>query len=231
MQQVNVVNRRNQRRRNTIMRIIGIALVVVAFVILGIRFIENHRHPVAQTEYGWNLIVVNRDHYVPKDFSEDIVELSNGERIDARIYPELQAMMNAAREDGLNLQVASGMRTRAEQQQIFDEKVAAYQNEGASKREAQQLAKQWVAVPGTSEHELGIAVDINEDEGSMSEEIYNWLAAHAHEYGFIQRYPENKVDITHVSHEPWHYRYVGKEAAQAMNSTGMCLEEYVELIT
>ena len=85
------------------------------------------------------------------------------------------------------------------------------------------LAEEWVALPGTSVHELGLAVDIN---GAVYA-IYPWLQEHSYEYGFIFRYPEDKQDLTGVAEEVWHYRYVGKEAAQAIHDQGICLEEYL----
>ena len=90
------------------------------------------------------------------------------------------------------------------------------------------MASEWVAAPGTSEHQLGIAVDINADKTkSTNDEVYAWLAEHAWEYGFILRYPKNKESITGTGYEPWHYRYVGKEAAKKIQQEGCCLEEYV----
>ena len=82
---------------------------------------------------------------------------------------------------------------------------------------------------GTSEHQLGIAVDINADKSkSSNDEVYTWLAANAHNYGFILRYPQGKQEITGTSYEPWHYRYVGVDAAREIYERGICLEEYFE---
>ena len=91
-------------------------------------------------------------------------------------------------------------------------------------REAVELAEQWVARPGTSEHQLGLAVDIN---GAVYD-IYLWLEENSWKYGFIFRYPAYKTDLTGVAGEVWHYRYVGKEAAQEIHEQGVCLEEYLE---
>jgi len=132
---------------------------------------------------------------------------------------------------GYGLFVREGYRTQEEQQQLLDEKIEAYENEGKSKSEAKKLAEQWVAIPGTSEHQLGIAVDINADTTkSSSDDVYSWLAENAHKYGFIKRYPSDKTDITGVINEPWHYRYVGTEAALEIYSQGMCLEEYIDTL-
>ncbi|MBQ8575163.1 MAG: M15 family metallopeptidase [Clostridia bacterium] len=184
---------------------------------------------VASTEHGWNLILINKDNYIPEDYEVELLKLSNGEKVDERIYPELQAMFDDARSTGLELFVAQGYRTATEQQKLLDQKQEAYEKEGNSPAEAKELAEKWVAVPGTSEHQLGIAVDINADtEKCKAEDVYNWLAENAHKYGFINRYPADKTDITGIIYEPWHYRYVGKEAAREIYEKGICLEEYIE---
>ena len=193
--------------------------------------LDNITHHVASEDNGWNLILVNRDSYIPDDYQVELTELSNGKKVDSRIYPELQEMFNDARAQGYGLFVREGYRTQEEQQQLMDEKIEAYENEGKSKSEAKKLAEQWVAIPGTSEHQLGIAVDINADTTkSSSDDVYNWLAENAHTYGFIKRYPSNKTDLTGVINEPWHYRYVGKEAASKIYSQGICLEEYIDTL-
>ena len=193
--------------------------------------LDNITHHVASEDNGWNLILVNRNSYIPDDYKVELTELSNGEKVDSRIYPELQEMFNDARAQGYGLFVREGYRTQEEQQQLMNEKIEAYENEGKSKSEAKKLAEQWVAIPGTSEHQLGIAVDINADTTkSSSDDVYSWLAENAHKYGFIKRYPSDKTDITGVINEPWHYRYVGKEAALEIYSQGMCLEEYIDTL-
>lgn len=193
--------------------------------------LDNITHHVASEDNGWNLILVNRNSYIPDDYKVELTELSNGEKVDSRIYPELQEMFNDARAQGYGLFVREGYRTQEEQQQLLDEKIEAYENEGKSKSEAKKLAEQWVAIPGTSEHQLGIAVDINADTTkSSSDDVYSWLAENAHKYGFIKRYPSDKTDITGVINEPWHYRYVGKDAALEIYSQGMCLEEYIDTL-
>ena len=194
-------------------------------------FLGNITHHMASEDHGWNLILVNRENYIPADYEVQLTELSNVKKVDSRIYPELQEMFNAARAQGYGLFVRERYRTQEEQQQLMNEKIEAYENEGKSKSEAKKLAEQWVAIPGTSEHQLGIAVDINADTTKSSrDDVYNWLEENAHTYGFIKRYPSNKTDITGVINEPWHYRYVGKEAASAIYSQGICLEEYIETL-
>ena len=181
-----------------------------------------------ETDGDWKLVLVNRDHRLPRNWQVELEELDNGQRVDSRIYPDLQAMFDDARYDGLELFVAAGYRTAAEQQALLEEKIEEYRAEGRSRREAKELAGQWVARPGASEHQLGIAVDINADSDySSSEALYQWLEDNSWKYGFIHRYPADKTEITGIVNEPWHYRYVGYEAAAAMYDSGQCLEEYL----
>ena len=176
----------------------------------------------------WNLIVVNRWNEIPEDYSVTLTELSNGQKVDSRIYPYLQEMFDAMRADGIYPIVREGYRTAEEQQEILDERIQRYRNEGYLRYMAERIAKEWVAVPGTSEHQLGIAVDINADKTqSTNEDVYQWLADHAYQYGFILRYPQGKGDITGAEYEPWHYRYVGTEAALEIYQSQICLEEYM----
>ena len=148
--------------------------------------------------------------------------------MDSRIYPQLQKMFDDMRDDGVYPVVASGYRTEQEQQQIYDESMAEYIEKGYSESDAKTETERWVAIPGTSEHQLGLGVDINADGiNSYGYEVYNWLAQNAYGYGFIYRYPENKVTITGIANEPWHYRYVGVNAATEIYKRGICLEEYL----
>lgn len=187
---------------------------------------------VATTENGWNLILINKGNRIPDDYEVKLFKLTNGQRVDERIYPYLQKMFNDARASGLELFVAQGYRTAEEQQHLLDNKRKAYENEGKSPEEAKKLAEQWVAIPGTSEHQLGIAVDINADtKKCKANDVYKWLEENAHKYGFIKRYPDDKTDITGIINEPWHYRYVGTEAATEIYEQGLCLEEYIESIS
>ncbi len=180
-----------------------------------------------QVSEEWNLIVVNRWNELPEDYSVELTELSNGQKVDSRIYPYLQEMFDAARAEGVYPVVREGYRTAEEQQEILDDKIQTYINQGYSRSRAERTAKEWVALPGTSEHQLGIAVDINADKSKCSnEDVYTWLAENAYKYGFILRYPPGKQEITGTSYEPWHYRYVGVEVAQEIYERGICLEEY-----
>ncbi len=212
------------------------AVIVVLLVIIGTIFFQTgffsgrQDNPSGnETDTSWNLILVNKDHAIPENYDIELMELSNRERIDARIYPELQAMFNDARANGLHLFVRAGYRTEKEQQKIMDNKIKEFQKDGYSKREATALAEEYVAIPGTSEHQLGLSVDINADTSQCSSDsVYKWLDENAYKYGFVKRYPADKTEITGISYEPWHYRYVGAEAAKEMKEKGLCLEEYLQ---
>jgi D-alanyl-D-alanine carboxypeptidase len=178
---------------------------------------------------AWSLILINKWNPIPNDYHVDLTYLSNGQSVDTRIYPELQEMFDVARNDGVYLVVAEGYRTAQKQQSLLGEKIAELKAAGRSAADAKKEAEKWVAIPGTSEHQIGIAVDINADGiHSPGSKVYAWLGKNAWKYGFIPRYPSDKTDITGVSYEPWHYRYVGKEAAEQICRQSLCLEEYLK---
>lgn len=136
-------------------------------------------------------------------------------------------MFDAAREDGIYPIALSGYRTAEREQKIMDEKIEVYKAEGYSHAEARK-EEAWVAVLGTSEHQLGIAVDINGDGiHSSGTEVYKWLNENSYRFGFIRRCPPDKTELTGVSNEPWHYRYDGISAATEMKHQNLCLEEYL----
>ena len=211
------------------MRKLGKIIVRIVVLLCICSFILSLRKEYATEENGWNLILVNRDYYIPQEYTVELVQLDNGEKVDERIYPYLQKMFDVAEKEGVYMVVADGYRTAEEQEELMYAKVAEYQKQVSVKFLAKRMAEKWVAIPGTSEHQLGMAVDINADiTNSSSSEVYGWLEKHAYEFGFIRRYPPNKTEITGISYEPWHYRYVGEEAAKKIYEKDMCLEEYVE---
>lgn len=182
----------------------------------------------------WRLILVNKQHPVPEDYTVELETIKGNMQCDARIISDLIAMFQAADADGVNLAVCSPYRDLSRQEWLFERKIKSYMKNGMSYMEAYSLASQIVMVPGASEHQLGLAIDINcdtytsLDEGFADTEAGKWLAAHCFEYGFILRYPLGKEYITGVEYEPWHFRYVGKEAATVITEQGICLEEFIE---
>lgn len=180
------------------------------------------------------LTLVNFENTIPKDWKVDLVQLNNGQSVDRRIYDDLIAMLQSAKSEGLNPLICSSYRTNEKQEQLYQNKVSEYLSQGYSKVEASDKAAFWVARPGTSEHQLGLAVDIvstkNQrlDRSQENTVEQRWLIQNSWKYGFVLRYPTNKNSITGVGYEPWHYRYVGKEHAKKINELGVCLEEYVK---
>jgi D-alanyl-D-alanine carboxypeptidase len=180
------------------------------------------------------LTLVNFENTIPKDWKVDLVQLNNGQSVDRRIYDDLIAMLQSAKSEGLNPLICSSYRTNEKQEQLYQNKVSEYLSQGYSKVEASDKAAFWVARPGTSEHQLGLAVDIvstkNQrlDRSQENTVEQQWLIQNSWKYGFVLRYPTNKNSITGVGYEPWHYRYVGKEHAKKINELGVCLEEYVK---
>lgn len=182
----------------------------------------------------WALVLVSSQHPLPDSFQEPALStLTNGSEVDSRIYPDLTAMLDGAQEAGLSPVVCSAYRSRQSQETLFSDKVQEYLDQGLSQSEAEAQAAAWVAVPGTSEHETGLALDIVDidyqllDSDQANTPTQKWLLAHAWEYGFILRYPEDKTELTGIDYEPWHYRYVGKDAAKVIFDEGLCLEEYL----
>ena len=187
----------------------------------------------------WRLILINKQNSIPEGYEEE-VPLGNIKTMkgimhcDERIIDDLLAMIQAARDDGVSLQIISPYRDLAYQKNLFNRKVTYYMNEGLSYMEAYQLASQAVTVPNASEHQLGLALDIVTDTYTKLKEEFEdteagkWLAANSYRYGFILRYPKGKEDITCIEYEPWHFRYVGVEAATLITEKGITLEEFWE---
>lgn len=183
---------------------------------------------------SWNLILANPWNKIPDDFSVERTILKYGHSIDERAYPDLQQMMDDARAEGLSPKILSSFRTMEKQKSLFANKVSRCISSGYSKEDAEIEAAKWVAVPGTSEHQTGLALDIVAESYQLLEREQEntpeqqWLMKNSYKYGFILRYPEDKSEITGISYEPWHYRYVGKDAAKEIYEKGICLEEYLE---
>ena len=193
---------------------------------------EPEEEPVeepAQSEGDdWKLILVNAGHPLPEDYSITLKELRNDQWVDERIYPELQQMFDDARAEGIYPLINESYRTAERQQEILDGYIESYQANGLSEEEAVAQAMEIAASPGTSEHQLGLAVDIISETDEDDTPTWQWLEANCSRYGFILRYPEDKTEITGISYEPWHFRYVGKEAAEEIMERGITLEEYLE---
>lgn len=184
----------------------------------------------------WRFILVNPWYMLPEEYTEVATSsLPNGESVDSRCFSDFVKMLDDCRAAGGEPVVCSSYRPHAKQVTLFEDQVKSLMGSGMSREKAEIEAGTTVAVPGTSEHELGLAADIcdyeyqNLDDAQGDTATQKWLMEHSWEYGFILRYPRNKSDITGIIYEPWHYRYVGKEAAEEITKKGLCLEEFLSL--
>ena len=183
----------------------------------------------------WRFILVNPWYKLPEEFEQVTTSsLPSGESVDSRCYDELLQMLDDCSAAGGQPIVCSSYRPHEKQVGLYEEEVSELMSSGMTREAAEAEAGTVVALPGTSEHELGLAVDIcdyknqNLDESQAETATQKWLMQHSWEYGFILRYPQAKSDLTGIIFEPWHYRYVGREAAEEITKKGLCLEEYLE---
>lgn len=173
------------------------------------------------------LILVNAANKIPDDYKLDLTT-TFGIQMDKIISAAYTNMWRSASEDGVTLWISSGYRSEEKQRSLFSSEIAIYLEEGLTRQQAEKEAEKSVAKPGYSEHATGLTLDLNGVKEDFDKtKAFTWLSQHAQDYGFILRYPKDKQDITKIRFEPWHYRYVGKESAQAMKSDNLCLEEYL----
>ena len=186
------------------------------------------------------LTLVNPWHKLEEGYVPELRQVTYGydedQFMDVRAADALYQMIADCAEAGNDPFVCSGYRSTEKQENLFENKIIRLiEEDGVDPADAPEIAAQSVALPGTSEHELGLSADIidynypylNEKQEEMPTQ--KWLMEHCWDYGFILRYPSDKSDITGIIYEPWHYRYVGVEAAREMHRLGLTLEEYLDL--
>lgn len=186
-----------------------------------------------ESDGDWKLTLVNATHPMEEGYRPRVSEIENNYYFDSRAVGELQQMLADGRKQGLDFWICSAYRTMEKQTDLYNDKVSRLQAEGLSYEEAYRQAGTVVAYPGTSEHNLGLAADIvakdyqllDDKQAETPEAV--WLKENCWRYGFILRYPTDKTGETGIIFEPWHYRYVGKEAAREIMEQGICLEEYL----
>lgn len=187
--------------------------------------------PITDAE-KWNLTIINTKYPLPDSYAPTLSNAINGSNIqlDSRVSEHYAEMYAAAKLSGCVLTPYSGYHTYALQENTFNRKVNFYVNKGMSAEEANQKASAQVLPAGCSEHNAGLAMDIvSASSDFINTKEYKWLCENAHNYGFILRYPEDKTAITGMNFEPWHWRYVGTQAAKEMKEKNQCLEEYLGL--
>lgn len=180
----------------------------------------------------WRYLLINKQHPIPDDYTFTLGTIKGDMQCDERVLKPLFSMLQAAKQDGVTLVICSPYRDMKKQEVLFERKVNKYMAKGYSYLEAYKITSHTVTVPGASEHQIGLAFDfISNDYRTLDYGFENcdagkWLKEHSCEYGFILRYPYEKIDITGIDYEPWHFRYVGVEAATLIMNEGLTLEEF-----
>lgn len=184
------------------------------------------------------ILLVNRAHMLDESYKVNLKWLKNGRKqVAVEIYDELYRMLNDGSKEGLEFVVASGYRSKQYQQRLWDNSVKEWMSYGMEEEEAIKEVSKSLAYPGASEHATGLAVDIVAldyqylDDKQHDTKESTWLRENCHKYGFILRYPKGKEEITGISYESWHFRYVGKVVAECIMKNQLTLEEYLELAT
>ena len=188
---------------------------------------------------GQLIILVNPWNYIPEDYTVELKPINELHQIASVAFRDLEEMMTDCTYAGHQPVVCSSYRTQEYQEYLFQRKIQRLleENPNCTEDEARILAATSVAIPGTSEHQLGLAVDIvdnrnwNLDETQAQMPTQQWLMENSWRYGWILRYPNEKSEITGIIYEPWHYRYVGRTVAAEIHQLGLCLEEYLNLLT
>ena len=184
-------------------------------------------------ELPWYLMLINDDYAVSEDYDVELVSVE-GKQVDTRIKESLNAMLKAARADGMKCKICSGYRTAEKQEKLVEKDVTKYKAKGYDEEEALELTYLGLAPVNHSEHQTGLAVDIVSSSHQTLDAAHAdtkeaiWLKEHCKEYGFIVRYMEGKEEITKRKAESWHFRYVGVEAATYIMENEITLEEYLE---
>ena len=186
------------------------------------------------------MVLVNHTNKMPDGYTFTTKECGSATAINKTLQTEAAdaflAMQAAAAKDGVTVWMQSGYRSVDYQKSLYDKKTQYFLEKGLSRDEALQQAATIVNPPGYSEHNCGLAADLNSpehtglDEGFENTEAFRWLCAHAEEYGFILRYPKDAEAVTEITYEPWHWRYVGPENAALINQSGLCFEDAVALL-
>lgn len=194
----------------------------------------HRKYSKEEKELPWNLTLVNSSHAMKKGYVPELTEVAEGYSVDSRIAEPLTKMLKAAEADGMRIIICSAYRSIEKQEQVFNTSVQERLNSGMNYWQAYSDTALSVALPGTSEHGLGLALDLisNQytelDEKQAETKEAKWLEENCYKYGFILRYPPEKTAETGIIYEPWHYRYVGEEDAKKIMESGMTLEEYLE---
>ena len=206
-------------------------LLSLAVLIVSIVFLARIKGWGGRGESTSLLSIVNAETAAPEDHQQSLSFIDDEHMVDARCAADLEALLAACRAAGFDPAVTAAYRSSSEQRELFNILTESYMGQGADVESAKRLAEKKIPLPGHSEHQLGLAVDLADGDPNEKDQVpmQNWLAAHAWEYGFILRYPQGKESVTGHGFEPEHYRYVGPAAAKQIHELDLTLEEYVSM--
>lgn len=186
------------------------------------------------------MVLVNHTNKMPDDYTFDTKECGSATAVNKTLQTvacdAFLEMQKAAAADGVTVWMQSGYRSVKYQTSLYERKTKYYLDKGYDNATAREKAAAVVNPPGYSEHNCGLAADLNSpehtglDEGFEKTAAFRWLCEHAGDYGFILRYPKDAEDKTEIIYEPWHWRYVGVENAAKINASGLCFEDYIETL-
>ena len=186
------------------------------------------------------MVLVNHTSKMPDDYTFDTKECGSATAVNKTLQTvacdAFLSMQKAAAADGVTVWMQSGYRSVKYQTSLYERKTKYYLDKGYDNAAAKEKAAAVVNPPGYSEHNCGLAADLNSpehtglDEGFEKTAAFRWLCEHAGDYGFILRYPKDAEDKTEIIYEPWHWRYVGVENAAKINASGLCFEDYIETL-
>ena len=186
------------------------------------------------------MVLVNHTSKMPDDYTFDTKECGSATAVNKTLQTvacdAFLEMQKAAAADGVTVWMQSGYRSVKYQTSLYERKTKYYLDKGYDNATAREKAAAVVNPPGYSEHNCGLAADLNSpehtglDEGFEKTAAFRWLCEHAGDYGFILRYPKDAEDKTEIIYEPWHWRYVGVENAAKINASGLCFEDYIETL-
>ena len=218
-----------EKRRKWILLIA--MLLSLAVLITSIVFLARIKGWVGGSESSSLLSIVDDDTAAPEDQKQTLSFIDDEHMVDERCAAELEALLAACRGAGFEPIVTAAYRSASEQRELFNTLADSYMEQGADAESARRMAQKKIPLPGHSEHQLGLAVDLADARGDAAEQsgLWDWLSSHAWEYGFILRYPEGKETVTGHGFEPEHYRFVGTSAAKQIRELDLSLEEYVSM--
>ena len=195
---------------------------------------KENAEKLASKDDDWSLVLINSESPLDTSYAPSLTKITDDYSVDSRIADDTKKMFQDAADAGMSLNIVSAYCDNETLKESFNNEMLNWIYQGEAPLDAYDKTKQSVALPGTSEHATGLAMDITssdylgaDDEEENTDEA-KWLKANCANYGYILRYPAEKSDITGVGYEPWHFRYVGKTAAKEIMGQGITLEEYLE---